>query len=84
MIVYDPLEAANIFLETQILSFAIVSGTISEKTSHTPKDHTYAIRVLDNQRGLLVVYHGKHWSLVSLKDTIQWRKSDLLNSQPRE
>jgi hypothetical protein len=64
-------------VEVEILSFAISSGQISELATKTKSDPEYHIKILDNNSGLCVVYHGKHWSIVSLQDAIDWRKSDL-------
>jgi hypothetical protein len=71
------MEASDIYLDVQILSFAIASGEIAAKITSTPKDVNYSIRILDNETGLIVIYHGKHWSLVSLQDTIAWRRNEL-------
>lgn len=71
LVVYDPEEADDVFIEVQLLSHTIASGKSSE-TSTASTNSQYSIRILDSKSGLCVVYHGKYWSIVSVKDTIDY------------
>jgi hypothetical protein len=75
------MEPSSVYLDVQLLSFAIATGEISQRVTKTPKDPNYSIRILDNETGFAVIYHGKHWSLVSLQKMIEWRRNDV-NPQP--
>ncbi|KAJ3262571.1 hypothetical protein HK103_000100 [Boothiomyces macroporosus] len=67
LIVYDPANAEDIVVEVQILR-------------NSAADHNnpqYGIKVLDEETGLCVMTHGKHWALVSLKNFIDWKAAQL-------
>lgn len=68
LLVYDPAEADDTFLEMQILSNVIANG------KHAEGERGCFLKVLDPKRGMIVVYHGKYWSVVSLKDMIDFRR----------
>jgi hypothetical protein len=68
LIVYDPIEADDTFLEIQILSNVIANG------KHAEGEKGCFLKILDPKRGTIVVYHGKYWSIVSLKDMINFRR----------
>jgi len=63
LILYDPENSDDVFLEQQILSHTISNGT------HTEEGH---IKVLDPVVGVVVVYHGKYWSLVNMAATLAY------------
>ena len=68
LLVYDPAEADDTFLEMQILSNVIANG------KHAEGEKGCFLKVLDPKRGIIVVYHGKYWSVVSLKDMMDFRR----------
>ncbi len=75
---YDPLDCDDIFLESQILSQTIASG------KHADGEKACYMKILDSKRGIIVVYHGKYWSIVSLKETMEFRRMSFIkkNSDP--
>lgn len=72
MIIYDPFDSALVFAEVEIQSFAKTSG---ERLDYMA-DSTPQIKVVDNKNAICLIYHGKRWSLVSMKDAISWRRNN--------
>ncbi|KAJ3318696.1 hypothetical protein HDV06_004109 [Boothiomyces sp. JEL0866] len=67
LIVYDPANSDDIVVEVQILRNSAADH------NHPP----YSVKVLDEESGLCVMTHGKHWALVSLKNFIAWKGAQL-------
>ncbi|KAJ3276400.1 hypothetical protein HDV01_005023 [Terramyces sp. JEL0728] len=67
LIVYDPANPDDITAEVQILRNSVAD----------PKEPSYSVRVLDEDSGLCVMTHGKHWAIVSLKNFIEWKTEQL-------
>ena len=62
--VYDPIEPGTVYLDLQILSFAMMrKGAM--------------VRILDGEIGQFVVWCGRYWGVASLSDMIKWRRNDL-------
>ncbi|KAI8902145.1 hypothetical protein BC833DRAFT_574563 [Globomyces pollinis-pini] len=83
-IAYDPLEPNSVVIEVQLLSDTMMSGKISERVTHLSRDSGFAIKVLDDELGLCVVWHGKYWSYFSLINMINWRHRDTGNIAQEE
>ncbi|KAJ3363113.1 hypothetical protein HDU91_003103 [Kappamyces sp. JEL0680] len=68
LVIFDPDEADEVFIEVQILSHTIESGLPSRA-----KELPCSVRVLDAEKAICVVHRGRYWSIVSLQNTVQHR-----------